>query len=149
MPNYISKLLHTIQHPTPAKPQHSPHTHIPIKYGAASQLAIDPPPLASVSDKEIKYVQQVVGSLLYYSQAVDSTLLTALSSIAAKQTQAMSYTIRRFNQILYYVTMHPNACLTFSWSSIQLVCHSNILYLSVSNVQSWAWGHYFLSSPPD
>ena len=57
MPNYISKLLHTLQHQTPAKPQDSPHAHVPIKYGATSQLVIDPPQLARVSDKDIKYVQ--------------------------------------------------------------------------------------------
>ena len=32
---------------------------------------------------------------------------------------------------------------------MKLVCHSNELYLSVSNAQSLAGGHYFLSSPPD
>ena len=66
------------------KPQNSPHANVPIKYGATSQLVIDPPPLARVSDKEIKYVQQFVGFLLYYASAVDSTLLTALLSLAAK-----------------------------------------------------------------
>ena len=100
MPNYISKLLHALQHLTPAKPQNSPHAHIPIKYGATSQLVIDPPPLARVSDKDIKYVQRVVGSLLYYARAVDSTLLTALSSIAAEKTQATSNTMKKVSQIL-------------------------------------------------
>ena len=78
MPNYISKLLHTLQHPTPVKPQHSTHAHIHIKYGATYKLVIDPPPLARVLDKENKYFQQIVGSLLYYTRVVDSTLLTAL-----------------------------------------------------------------------
>ena len=32
---------------------------------------------------------------------------------------------------------------------MQLVCHSDASYLSVSNSLSHAGGHYFLSSPPD
>ena len=133
MQNYIGKLLHTLQHLAPAKPQHSPHAHVPIKYGATAQLVIDSPILARVSDKEIKYVQRVIGSLFYYARAVDSTLLMALSSIAAQQTQATSATMKKVTQILDYVATHPDACVTFLWSAMQLVCHSDASYLSVSN----------------
>ena len=84
MPKYISKLLHKLQHPSPTKPQHSPHAHIPIKYVAKDKYVIDQPALSRVSEKEIKHVQRVIGSLIYYAREVDSTLLTSLSSIAAE-----------------------------------------------------------------
>jgi hypothetical protein len=38
MPGYIQQALHKFQHPNPTKPQHSPHQHKEIKYGAQSQL---------------------------------------------------------------------------------------------------------------
>jgi hypothetical protein len=40
-----------------------------------------PPPLTG---KEAKCVQEVVGTLLYYARAVDSTILPALSAIATQ-----------------------------------------------------------------
>ena len=33
------------------------------------------------TEEEIKYIQQVVGTILYYAQAVDLTLLMALSTL--------------------------------------------------------------------
>jgi hypothetical protein len=41
-----------------------------------------PPPLTG---GEAKYVQEVAGVLLYYTRAVDSTILPALSAIATEQ----------------------------------------------------------------
>jgi hypothetical protein len=34
MPGYIQQALHKFQHPHPTRPQHSPHQHKEIKYGA-------------------------------------------------------------------------------------------------------------------
>ena len=34
-----------------------------------------------LSNKETKYVQQVVGTFLYYTRALDSTMLPALNTI--------------------------------------------------------------------
>jgi hypothetical protein len=51
-------------------------------YGTTKQYAdtIDTSPPLSKEDK--KYVQEVVGMFLYYAGCVDSTMLTALGSIA-------------------------------------------------------------------
>ena len=35
----------------------------------------------------IKYVQHVVGSLLYYARAIDGTMLTALNTIGSEQAK--------------------------------------------------------------
>jgi hypothetical protein len=43
------------------------------------------PPL--FNKEETKYVQAVAGTLLYYGRAVDSTILTSLSSLARKQAK--------------------------------------------------------------
>ena len=44
--------------------------------------------------KEVKkYIQQVIGTFLYYSRAVDSTMLTTLSSIASTQAEPTEETM--------------------------------------------------------
>ena len=85
MPGYIDRVLHRFQHPKPPKPQYAPHTWTAPVYGQSTQYAREPdqsPPLDSIG---IKYVQSVVGSLLYYSRAVDPTMLPALNEIATFQ----------------------------------------------------------------
>ena len=42
--------------------------------------------------KTINIVQQIVGTLLYYSIAVDPTMLSALGSIAAQQSKGTEKT---------------------------------------------------------
>ncbi len=82
MPKYIPKALLKFQHPTPVSPQHQPYKHVPIQYGAKIQK-VDINTSDCLSPNAIKHVQDIVGTLLYYGRAVDPTLLTTLSSIAA------------------------------------------------------------------
>ena len=67
MPRYIKKLLQKYRHKMPTKPQHCPYTPAPKQYGAEAQapLPIDISP--KLSDEEIKEIQQIVGSILYYA----------------------------------------------------------------------------------
>jgi hypothetical protein len=67
MPGYIQQALHKLPHPYPTRPQHSPHQHKEIKYGAQSQLT-DPSDDSPLLPKEgIKRLQQIIGTLLYYA----------------------------------------------------------------------------------
>jgi hypothetical protein len=85
MPGYIDKALIRFNQPPPDTPQHQPHPHTVPTYGATIQYAkhIDQSPAATKADQ--KYIMQVVGVLLYYARAVNSTLLVALSSLASVQ----------------------------------------------------------------
>jgi hypothetical protein len=89
MPQYIPDALHKFQHPPPAQPQDSPHPCNAPQYGIKVQKPepIDMSLPASAKDK--KYIEQVVGTLLYYARSVDNTRLVALSSIAAEQANPM------------------------------------------------------------
>jgi hypothetical protein len=82
MPGYISSLLLKYKHLHPAKSWLSPYICLPIAYG--SKLHITPDPDASeLLDANRKHcIQEIVGSLLYYAQAVNNKLLVALSAIA-------------------------------------------------------------------
>jgi hypothetical protein len=82
MPGYIDKALKKYQHPTPMAPQDALYAMAPIQHGAKVQQVniITPSPL---SPTELKQVQDIVDTLLYYARAADPTLLAALSTIAA------------------------------------------------------------------
>ena len=67
-----------------------------------------------VSAEEKKYMQQVVGSFLYYARAVDMTILHALNSIAAEQADPTVRTMRRVKQFLDYMHTHQDAVIRFT-----------------------------------
>eukprot|EP00957_Ditylum_brightwellii_P098277 7488443-Ditylum_brightwellii.AAC.1 len=56
---------------------------------------------------KIKQIQDIVGTLLHYSRAVDPTLAAALSTIASKQAPATKQTEEACHQLLDYVTTSP------------------------------------------
>eukprot|EP00957_Ditylum_brightwellii_P019793 1493314-Ditylum_brightwellii.AAC.1 len=75
-------------------------------------------------------VQQVVGTLLFYSRQVDPTMLTALSSIAAEQNNGMASTAQAVAMLLHYTATNPDAKIKFRRSNMILHIHSDASYLS-------------------
>ena len=62
-----------------------------------------------LNDKEIKQIQKIVGSILYYARAVNMTVLLVLSKIASEQTKGTKHTLEKVYQVLEYLAMHPDA----------------------------------------
>ena len=85
MDGYILELRNKYGHLKPKKPQHSPHKHRPIDYGATQQLVQPTDYSPPLNDKVIKRVQVIVGALLNIGLAVNNKLLVALSAIGAQQ----------------------------------------------------------------
>jgi len=147
MDDYINNVRQRFGHLDPLKPQHSPHKHRPIIYGAAAQLVTNDidtsPPLDA---KGTKHVQSVNGCILYYARAVDNKLLCTLSAIGMKQASATRDTLDACNQLLDYLATHPNDGITYKASNMILAAHSDASYLSESKSRSRAGAHIFLSN---
>jgi hypothetical protein len=111
MPHYVEKALLRFHHPTPIKPQHSPHQWDAPIYGAKTQFtAPTDPNFKQLTRKEKTYVQEVIGTFLFYAWAIDSTMLP----------------------ILDYASTHPNASVKYVASQMQLWAHSDASYLCKS-----------------
>ena len=78
MPEYIPNVLTRFKHPIPKKRQNNPHSWTPPNFGAKTQFASNQDISDTLPNKDKLFVQQVVGSLLYYALAVDCTFLVAL-----------------------------------------------------------------------
>jgi hypothetical protein len=74
---------------TPKKKQNLPHPHVAPQYGAKIQYTANGDDSHPLNKEETKYVQKVAGTLLHYGQAVDNTILPALSAIATEQAKPM------------------------------------------------------------
>ncbi len=148
MPGCIHNALHKYQHPTPTRPQHSPHDWTQPKYGAKVQFTEPEDTTALLDVPAIKRIQQITGTLLYYARAVDPTLLVTLGTIAAQQAKATTTTAKAVQQLLDYAHTHPDATIRYRASDMILRLHSDASYLSEAKARSCAGGHFYLGDPP-
>ena len=150
MPKYTDKLRSRINHPTPKAPQHAPHRWTQPAYGKRTQYA-PPTDTSRLLDKSgIKFVQSTTGLLLYYSRAVDPTILPALNEIATSQAAATELTKAKVLWLLDFIATYPNATIRFYKSDMVLHVDSDAAYLVLPQARSRFAGHFFLSSklPP-
>ena len=120
MPGYIDKLRARYKHEMPSQEQHSPYKTPPKIYGRAAQDTIPDDTTAKLDGKRVKAIQQVVGGVLYYARAVDSTVLPALSSIASEQATATEMTEKKATQLLNYLATHSKAVVRYYASDMIL-----------------------------
>jgi len=146
MPGYLEKAFTRFKHEAPPKIQNSPHPHVIPQYGVKIQYAKDDDESPPLSKEETKYIQAVAGTLLYYARAVDTTILTALSSIATEQAKPTQETMKKVKQLLDYCATQEEAMITFNSSKMILAIHSDAGYCNKKNARSRAGGHFFLSN---
>jgi len=99
MPGYIKKQLLKYNH-IMWWIQHCPYLPEPKRYGTDTQSPLPQYISRKLNEKEIKQVQKIVGSILYYARAVDMTVLMASSTIASEQTKGMERTLEKAYQVL-------------------------------------------------
>ena len=75
---------------------------------------------------------------LFYSRAVDPTMLTAINKIASRQAKPTSLIKKEVERFLQYANKWPDATMRIRASNMKLVCHSDGSYLSES-VASYSW----------
>jgi hypothetical protein len=78
------------------------------KYGAEAQYLLPVDNLQRLTKNKIKK-SKIVGSILYYAQAVDMRVLMVLSTIASEHTKGMKNTMEKAYQVLDYLATHPDA----------------------------------------
>ena len=115
MPNYVRYALQRLKYKPKVFPQYSPHHYTSVKYttqpGRQFSMQDDTTPL--LLPKETKYIQSVVGSFLYYSRAIDGTMLPVLAQIAQQQSQLNTLTKEKCQQLIDYATTYNKAKIRF------------------------------------
>jgi hypothetical protein len=76
-------------------------------------------------DKQTKFLQILIGKLLYYTIAVDLTIAVAVNRISSRIAHATTKTVAAAMRLAQHVLHHPNANITYYPSNMQLMCHSD------------------------
>jgi hypothetical protein len=141
MPGYVNKAMTRFG---TAKRQgaKSPIIYIPPLRGPAQQMVPDvSPEAAQYVDATMKtYVQEVTGVFLFYSRAVDPTMLMAVNRISTQQSKPTKATLTAVDRLLSYAERYPNATIVIRPSDMQLCVQSDASYLSEQGARSRAGG---------
>ena len=145
---YIDKvLLHHDNNKLP--PVSTPHAYNIPTYGRKTQYVPSPDTSPSLSPIRKKRIQVIVGSLLYYARAIDSSLLPALNEISATQANPTEFTEKKFDHLLSFAqTYSKNVKLRYHASDMCLHVDSDAAYLVMPGARSCFAGYYHLSSFP-
>ena len=81
------------------------YQHIPPNYGA-QQHYTEPEDEAPKLNESIKFLQQMKTMFLYYSIAVDITMLAALNAIALEKENPLNTTMKKVKNFLNYAASH-------------------------------------------
>ena len=146
LPDYIALVIERFRKRQHFKIQDSPHPYAAPKYGRTQQYAPNIPSESEISTEDNKFLEQVLGALLYYAMAIDCTMLVAINSVAVNKKYGMRATMDAVVQLLDYAATHPDAEVTFHKSNMILKIHSDASYLSEYGARSRVGGYFFLGN---
>jgi len=151
MPGYVPKALKRLQHKPQKFPQYSPHPHTPIIYGTKGtrQYATTPDTSPLLPTTEIKNIQSINGSFLYYARALDSTMLVGLNEISRQQAKPTQTTKKKCQQLMDYAATYPDVFVRYYASDMVLHVDSDAAYLVSPKAKSRISGFFYMSDHPE
>ena len=102
--------------------------------------------IAHLPKFQLKQIQQVVGTILYYAQAIDNTMLIALSTITIAQSSGIKHTVKALHKFFNDCATHAEAAICFCASPMILCIHSNTSNLSKPQAWRQAGGYFYLGA---
>ena len=144
MPNYVPTKLKDFDHYNPSRPQHAPHKAPPCFSKSQKPVPVDDSP--QFSKERMKRIQHIVGSFLYYRQAIQLTIIKTLNTLSTQQSTPTENTNQDVKKFLNYCATHPDAKIIFFASKMILQVHSDASYMNETKARSTASGKYFLGN---
>ena len=81
-----------------------------------------------MDDDKKRYVQQVLGSFLYYARAINLTIQQPLNATIEEQSNPTEKTLERVSQLLDYMATNPDTVIRFYAPDMILNVHSDASY---------------------
>ena len=107
-------------------------------------MAPDPHSSELLDQQGIKFIQTGVVIFLYYTRALDPTILRALNEISCIQARPTKDTLAKDKWFLGYAATYPNAIIRYHASKLVLHIDSEAVYLVMPESHS-VYAGYFLS----
>lgn len=145
IPGYATEALLKFQHVWNEVNCYSPSPYTLIQYGKKMQMAkVDNS--APMDKKQKTLLQQVCGTFLYYTRAVDCTMLYALNNLATKVNSGTQETAKASTHFLNYCAIHADSTMVYRASDMILYNHSDAAYLVASEVLLRVGGYTYFDN---
>ena len=131
MPGYIKDAMRKFKYIPINNSRYSPHEYFLVDYTNHDTTQYTTAPYTSpvLAPKEIKYIQSMLGTFLYYDRALDSTILPALNDISVQQAVPTANTMKKSKRLLNYTATYLDAYLRYYSSVMTLHVESDASYL--------------------
>ena len=83
-----------------------------------------------LTNEQIKHVQDIIGTFIWYGRACDPTLAAGLSDTSLRQTKGTTVTLAVCHQFLDYLATHPNIAIRYHASNRILAFGIDVCHLS-------------------
>jgi len=143
MPNYIAKALLRFNIEEMKRTIHSPAKYNARRYQTGPQTSTMDTS-EQISEARKKWIQEVIGVILFYARAVDSTMLMPVNRLASRQANPTEQVESEVKHLLQYAASYPVAITTFQASDMKLRIYSDASYNSEEIARSRAGGHHDL-----
>jgi hypothetical protein len=101
-----------------------------------------------LSKEDKTYVQEVIGTFLYYARCVDASMLPALGMLATQQASPTKNTLKKIKQFLDFAATHPDAVVAYHANNMVLAGHSNASYLFKKQCKKQSrWALFHVQKP--
>ena len=128
---YIAKMLVRHYPNGPPPRQKSPAVYKQQDYGKPGpQFAEEPDSSPRLPDPLVKHIQKVVGSLLYFAVALDTTILPAVTAIASAQAHPTRAVLEALDHLVGYVAYNQHNKVVFRASSMRMHCATDVSHQS-------------------
>ena len=89
-------------------------------YGKKTQFAPPPDNSSRLDAKGQKQIQSIVGTFLYYSRAIDPSILPAFNEISSQQAKPTLQTLDKTNMLMDYMATYPSSKIRYLAGTMQL-----------------------------
>ena len=145
MPGYVKKALSRFASRGPFRQVKSPQVYT-AHYPRQGLQLVEPDSAPALTSNEVREVQEIVGSFLYYARAIDYTMLPAVNSISSEMASPTQSLLPVVDRLLAYASTYPDNKLVFHASDMILEVQSDASYHSRSKGRSVAGGLGYLGS---
>ena len=92
--------------------------------------------------------QSIVGNFLYYTRAIDSTMMPALNDISSEQANTTESTLKKCKTLLDYAATYPNVSVRFYESDmiLHIDSDSDLAYIVKAKARSRVAGFFYMDN---
>ena len=146
MPEYIPKAIQRFNNNKTFHHAPTPALYHPPEYGKKGPQTERVDSTRPLNTAEVKRLQEITGTFLFYARAVDCTMLPACVQLAAAQADPTTAALGAADRLIRYAAGVPAQRLVYKACDMILYIQSDASHQSITDSRSVAGGLFYLGN---